>query len=77
MDGPFDVIIAPHSRGQASMGDHHSEGICRGTPTTPEGHGSGAGAMGHGGARAPNFWEHPGTGGGQLTSVAIIMLSQM
>ena len=26
-------------RGQASMGDHHSGGICRRTPTTPGHHG--------------------------------------
>ena len=39
MDGPVDVIIAPRCRGQASMGDHHSGGICRGTPTTPGRHG--------------------------------------
>ena len=35
MDGPVDVIIALHCRGQASMGGHHSGSICRSTPTTP------------------------------------------
>ena len=27
-----DAIIAPRCRGKASMGDHHSGGICRDTP---------------------------------------------
>ena len=35
----FQLNLAPCCRGQASMGDHHSGGISRGTPTTPERHG--------------------------------------
>ena len=31
VDGPVDVIIAPHCKGQASMGCHYSGDICLGT----------------------------------------------